>query len=187
MPEMDGYELARTIRTIESGNGRGRTPIVACTANALAGEAENCLAAGMDDYLAKPVELGALANALERWLPLPAAVPGDSEIPIDRSMLAEISGGDAAMERDILIDFREVNSGDAATLKDALDRRDLALVVRASHRIKGASRTIGAARLADVCERVERAGRASNWDAVSADREVLERELGRLNAWLARL
>jgi signal transduction histidine kinase/FixJ family two-component response regulator len=187
MPEMDGYELARTIRTLESGNGRGRIPIVACTANALAGEAENCLAAGMDDCLAKPVELGALAKALERWLPLPEDVRGGEDVPIDRAALAEISGGDAAMEHDILLDFRGANEGDGAALKEALDRRDFALTTRASHRIKGASRTIGAISLAEVCERIEHAARASDWATIAANREAFEREFERLSAWLGRL
>jgi len=196
MPEMDGYELARTIRALEPGNGR--TPIVACTANALAGEAEKCFAAGMDGYLAKPVELGALAEALERWLPLPgrgrhepssprAPAAPDEDAPIDRSALAEISGGDAAVERDILIDFRSANDGDATMLKEAFDRRDLAQATRASHRIKGASRTIGAKTLAEVCERIERAGRANDWAAVASNREAFENELERLSAWLSRL
>ena len=66
MPEMDGYELAREIRAVEAARAGGekRIPVIACTANALAGEAEVCFAAGMDDYLAKPVEMVALARGL---------------------------------------------------------------------------------------------------------------------------
>jgi CheY-like chemotaxis protein/HPt (histidine-containing phosphotransfer) domain-containing protein len=196
MPEMDGYDLARSIRNAEAGNGAARIPIVACTANVLAGEAENCYAAGMDSYVAKPVEMKALAETLDRWLPLPGAgqlqdaspqparAPGPADAPIDRSALAEITGGDAAMERDILLDFRGTNDGDAAMLKEALDKHDIALATRASHRIKGASRTIGAISLADVCERIERAGRANDWNTVSSHREAFWRELERLNAWL---
>jgi signal transduction histidine kinase len=72
MPGMDGYELARNVRRIESENDLARTPIIACTANAMVGEADACLAAGMDDYLAKPVQLRSLREKLDRWLPLPA-------------------------------------------------------------------------------------------------------------------
>jgi signal transduction histidine kinase/CheY-like chemotaxis protein/CHASE3 domain sensor protein len=73
MPEMNGYELARHIRSCEERNGHARTPIIACTANALGGEAENCYAAGMDDYVAKPIQLAPLAAKLDEWLALAGA------------------------------------------------------------------------------------------------------------------
>ncbi len=74
MPRMDGYELARRVRADEAAAGCARRlPIVAMTANALSGERERCAAAGMDDYLAKPVSLTQLASALNRWLTAPCA------------------------------------------------------------------------------------------------------------------
>ncbi|HUP98320.1 MAG TPA: MASE4 domain-containing protein [Usitatibacter sp.] len=81
MPEMDGYQLTQTIRNEEAGRQEWRTPIIAFTANAMAGEADQCIAAGMDDYLAKPVQIRDLATKLDRWLPLHArravAAPGE--------------------------------------------------------------------------------------------------------------
>ena len=65
MPELDGYETTRRIR-LEEGTGR-RLPVVAMTAHALAGDREKCLAAGMDDYITKPLHVASLCKALETW------------------------------------------------------------------------------------------------------------------------
>jgi CheY-like chemotaxis protein len=66
MPEVDGFEATRRIRALESHRG-GRLPVIAMTANAMQGDREACLAAGMDDYVSKPVNPEALAQALEKW------------------------------------------------------------------------------------------------------------------------
>lgn len=71
MPEVDGFEATRMIRQAPDPQRRN-VPVVAMTANALKGDRERCLAAGMNDYLAKPVTLPDLARVLERWLPAPA-------------------------------------------------------------------------------------------------------------------
>jgi len=79
MPVMDGFAATERIR--ESERGRARTPVVALTASALVADRERCLAAGMDDYVAKPIDPDALASVLDRWAPavpvlaVPALVP----------------------------------------------------------------------------------------------------------------
>jgi EAL domain-containing protein (putative c-di-GMP-specific phosphodiesterase class I)/signal transduction histidine kinase/PleD family two-component response regulator len=196
MPEMDGYELARNIRKLESEISGGRIPIVACTANALGGEAENCFAAGMDDCLVKPVELSQLLKKLDQWLPIPNDTAKLSSIsskplaattmaaPVDRSALAGISEDDAATERDILTDFRRANDDDATMLMGAVAASDMAQVTRATHRMVGASRMVGALGFANVCERIEQASRDGNWKAVETNMNAFDHEWMRLNAYI---
>jgi signal transduction histidine kinase/HPt (histidine-containing phosphotransfer) domain-containing protein/ActR/RegA family two-component response regulator len=200
MPVMDGYELARSIRANEKAGGK-RTLIIACTANALKGEAENCFAAGMDDYIAKPVELAKLLAKLELWLPVPlgntlaqtprpveSAGPADDGAPvIDRAVLAEIAGGDPNLEREVFRQFLAVNREDVVQLSRALLNRDMARVTHFAHRIKGASSSIGARALAEACGRMETAARAENWNAVDANEAAFHREASRLDEYLGAL
>ena len=179
MPGMDGYELARTIRALEAKSGAPRLPIVACTANALADEAAKCFAAGMDDYLAKPVTLDALREKLERWL-RPGANGEHEEPVLEPAVLAEFSSGDAGLEREILLEFARHHRAEEAALRTALASRDADAVRRAAHRMRGASGSIGANALATACERIERAARANEWMAVLAAAREFERESGRL-------
>ena len=178
MPEMNGYELTRNIRELEAASGGRRVPIIACTANALRGDAETCIAAGMDDYLAKPIELKALAKQLDHWLPLAlhAAV-------VDRTVLLAVAGGDTAIERKILADFRRTNDDDASRLRQAIERLDYPTVAIFTHRMQGASRMIGANGLASVCALLENASRAGDWNAVTANMGAFDLELKRVNTY----
>lgn len=202
MPEIDGYDLARCIRAAEKGNGGGRIPIIACTANVLEGEAEACLAAGMDSYVAKPVELPLLLRTLDTWLPLPngagacvgvAPEPahrppdGGGPSPIDREKLAEISLGDADFEREILADFRGAMDEDASHLVLALEASNKEDITRIAHRLKGASRAVGAIDLAAISERMEMAGRADDLAGINATKEPLFQEVDKLRKHLADL
>ena len=199
MPEMNGYELTRSIRRLESGTGGKRTPVIACTANALSGEADICFAAGMDDYLVKPVQLSQLGKKLDQWLPIPEVTVAPeapsrtsgkhlaapvATAPVDRSVIAEFSGGDASTERHIFTEFRCANDEDAAMLKRAVATSDSSQITRSTHRMLGASRMIGALDFARVCERIEHASRTSDWAAVEAHMGAFQHELQRLNTYL---
>jgi signal transduction histidine kinase/CheY-like chemotaxis protein/CHASE3 domain sensor protein/HPt (histidine-containing phosphotransfer) domain-containing protein len=196
MPEMDGYEMTRNIRRIETARGGRRTPIIACTANALGGEAEICFAAGMDDYLVKPVELAQMLGKLNQWLPIPedSALRHDPATslfdggalspPVDRSVLAKISGGDAATEREILSDFRKVNDEDAATLDRAVAASHASEVTHFAHRMVGASKMVGAPALASLCETIEHASREGDWTTITATMAPFHQERNRLNSYL---
>ncbi|MGE5097530.1 MAG: ATP-binding protein [Betaproteobacteria bacterium] len=186
MPRMSGYELSRRIREGEKQREGARTAIIACTANALGGEAEKCIAAGMDDYIAKPVTLEQLAEKMARWLPITARASDrfDAPRPIDAHALDETAGGDAALGRELLAKFHQYNVEDARALREAARKRDMPRVVLYSHRIKGASRTIGATELASVCERIECSARAADPDAVTAHLTDFDAEVGRVDEYI---
>jgi signal transduction histidine kinase/CheY-like chemotaxis protein len=179
MPGMGGYELTAAIREAERAAHAVRTVIIACTANALQGEAEKCLAGGMDDYLAKPVELAALLVKLDAWLPLPERTP-----PVDAAALMASSVRTASLRAEAFARFREANDADVEALLGAIEARDIAGVTQAAHRIRGASRSLGARPLAEVCQRMEVAARSRDWTAIIANRDAFQREVGRLNAYL---
>ena len=197
MPGMSGYDLATHVRHLEAVQGKGRAPILACTANAFSSEAERCFGAGMDDYLAKPVRLVELGQRLDRWVPIgltkasPApfepdhAPPAPSERPIDEARLAELTLGDAALAREALRTFRKTIVPDCATLEAAVDVTARERSVKAAHRIKGSSLTIGALRLAAICERIEAGAAAGDFAFVRNELVALRGEARQVEAYIA--
>ncbi len=161
MPEMDGYTVARAIRGTPVP---GRKPtIVAFTANTQREALEQCLAAGMDDYLTKPTELGTLREKLARWLGVDAglraaprehAEAGPREAPIDRARIQELVGGPEGLAV-VLAGVEDSARADIGVLQAALHARDGEAVRRAAHRIKGSALNLGAKRLAAAATRVE--------------------------------
>jgi CheY-like chemotaxis protein/HPt (histidine-containing phosphotransfer) domain-containing protein len=192
MPGMDGYTLAQAIRAAEAGKGGRRTPVLACTAHALAGEVDKCLAVGMDDCLVKPIDLRALNQRLQRWLPLPAEdveadgnpAPGGDESPVDLTLVRETWGDDTGTVRDMLSFFQRANNEDAAMLRRAVAAKDLPLATRATHRMLGASKMVGAHDFAETCERINGASRAGAWESVEAELPQFEQEWMRLNTYI---
>jgi signal transduction histidine kinase/CheY-like chemotaxis protein len=173
MPGMDGYELTCRLRAAEAERCCARTPIVAVTANALRGEAERCMAVGMDGFIAKPVAIEALAQELTRWLPRLAqnAISPDTEQADDRvfdaGRLRRAFGDDNARISVLLDEFAADATKDLVAIRSAKSAAD---VVQAAHRLKGAAWTFGARGLAAQVEAVETAAR--NGDLVAADRQA---------------
>jgi CheY-like chemotaxis protein/HPt (histidine-containing phosphotransfer) domain-containing protein len=168
MPGIDGFELTRMIRANEQPPVR--LPIIAVTANAMAGEAARCRAAGMDDYLAKPIEIRVLQTALQRWLDpdhmrpivLPSAEPVRAPIrrTIDIGNLAAVYG--AGSERlGLVLDQWRLGLGEGlATIAAALPRSDFAAIADTAHRIKGSAGIAGAYAVSTEAARLETAARA---------------------------
>ena len=172
MPGLDGYELTAAIRRHEEASGARRTPILALSANVMQGEPERCIAAGMDDFIAKPTTIPFLGGKLRQWLPHlawpsapdPAGTDGAagssqegdaSERAIDLTVLDELTGGDPKVAAEVLEDFVGASRADIEALQTAATAGDVEGVRRQAHRLKGASRLVGARRLAQLAEALE--------------------------------
>jgi signal transduction histidine kinase/DNA-binding response OmpR family regulator len=183
MPVMDGYELARRVRAAEAAGDRPRTPIVAVTANALMGESDRCIAAGMDAFLTKPTTLERLNGILARWMAVAdAETRADSGAApaFDRGALHALFGDDRVTVDRLLVTFRESAQANVAEIDAAISRGDLNTAANAAHRIKGAARSIGANALADAAQVLEQAGKA-------ADAERAQTSAGKLAAEFRRV
>jgi two-component system sensor histidine kinase/response regulator len=195
MPGMDGYEATRRIRQLSGGTAR--IPIVAITAHALPGEREKCLAAGMNDYLPKPVSLEQLGAVIRLWASKSSAVEataaadtpdvleGDDQHVLDRervsSLLAITRSQDGFLEG-LVRTFRQ----DVPARLDALraaaatgDAHDLSL---AAHALKSSSGSVGAKRMYSMAAAIETAARGGRIDGASAAIDQLAAEFGRVIA-----
>jgi two-component system sensor histidine kinase/response regulator len=168
MPVMDGFTATARIRDGERSKNARRTPIIALTANVLSEDRERCLAAGMDAHLGKPIVPAQLADCLMRLS------PGGS-IGVDLEALHELTGGDAAFERELIDTF--VASGDRclADIVAALESHDFDTIGKRAHSLKGASANIRAHRLSSAASHLESAVRAQARDSIAElVREVSE-------------
>jgi CheY-like chemotaxis protein/HPt (histidine-containing phosphotransfer) domain-containing protein len=162
MPEMDGLEASHRICAEFDRTRRPR--IIAMTAGAMRGDREACTAAGMDDYLSKPVRPGELAAALGLAEPVRTVddeLSAEFEV-LDTSSLDEIraEGGDATVSlvRDIVREYLDYAVHQIETMRSAVGRGDAPALQSAAHTLKGSSATIGAERLASVCAEIELGG-----------------------------
>ncbi|HUY33629.1 MAG TPA: response regulator [Pirellulales bacterium] len=183
MPEMDGYEATRAIRELEQRRGGGRAvPIVALTANALAGDRQRCLDAGMTDYLKKPLEREELLAALERHLPRPASESMNYEsttppplpqsaiplpLPLDWDALVERFTGDLDFVQMLLDKFERQTELDLEQLERAIATRDAKQTALVAHRLKGAAANLSAEALREAAANLETLGRQATMDEAS--------------------
>ncbi|MCT7985586.1 PAS domain S-box protein [Laspinema sp. A4] len=173
MPVLDGYKTTKALRDRE-GSSR-HTPIIAMTANAMKGDREKCVEAGMDDYISKPVDLDQLAAILHHWgetiSGVPEAIPPPTppltlpstsipfepldEAPIDLDRLHEISRGDEEFELELLETFMEDAVVYFEDIKRYIKTQDWVELSRRAHQLKGGSATVAVLSMPNIARQIE--------------------------------
>ena len=194
MPVLDGYEATARLRDLEAeaiASGKmkphQRTVVIAMTANALKGDREKCLAAGMDDYISKPISMVKLKSVLENWsaqLRIKNQISnneesqssaGDIESLVDIEHLHEITGTDLEFEREILQAFVVDTRNYLAAAKGAMASGNAEAVARYAHQIKGISATAAVRLMPEIAAQLQ--SRAESEDLESADQIIAELEV----------
>ncbi len=209
MPEMDGYDATRAIRkreaeAAEAGEPGRRLHVIAMTAHAMEGAREQCLAAGMDDYLSKPVRTDALEAAIERWQPAPAdsadpsastpeparagsrkEAPAKEECPVDMARLGEMADDDPTATRE-LVDMYLLEADEVmGALRASVQSGPAAETERLAHKLGGSSSTCGMAGIVAPLRELERSGVAGHWPENEQLLQEADRQLERIRAYLA--
>jgi signal transduction histidine kinase/CheY-like chemotaxis protein/HPt (histidine-containing phosphotransfer) domain-containing protein len=196
MPVMDGMAATAEIRRHEQQHGSPqRLPVVAITANALPGDRETCLAAGMDDYLSKPFTQQGLGEMLAHWITLPRSAPAQRADEPAGSGAQALAAAASTLNLTALTHIRALNPdkgeallarvigaflGDTPPHLEALRRAvaapDPAAIRRTAHSLKSSSANVGADALALLCKELEQLGRAGLTDGASTLLAAMEKE-----------
>jgi signal transduction histidine kinase/DNA-binding response OmpR family regulator len=180
MPEMDGFAAAREIR-----RRRLTIPIVALTANALSGDRERCLEAGMDDYLSKPIVETELMRVLQAYIVAapPGATIDNGPPPLNEETLAnlrELSGGDDDFIRELALLYLGDAPERLADIRGAVMRGDAHAMSESAHALKSGSGNVGAMPVHALCQKIEMLGRGGTTQGADALLRELEREYARV-------
>ena len=187
MPEMDGFEATARIRDPQSAVRNHDIPVIALTAHAMEGDRERCLAAGMNDYVSKPVRAADLADAIERGL---QGTTGDSDPgrihpSFDESVLIGQFEGDKDLIREVVDVFASDAPTQIALLKEALLAGDADAVRQRAHALKGAASSVGAIALRELSRGAEEAGGAGDLASVAPLVGAMDRALAELKTAVA--
>jgi two-component system sensor histidine kinase/response regulator len=184
MPRMDGFTATAEIRRLEASLPVAkRVPIIALTANAMQGDRERCLEAGMDDYVAKPYSREMILKALQRWQRAPTPATARST-QLDADILGEIRNlqelGSPDLMRKLVGLYLESSAKLLSGLRDAVASGDCEAVRHATHTLKSSSANLGGLELARRCEEMERDARAGSIADARTQLAALEDEYRRM-------
>jgi len=206
MPELDGFEAARGIREAEAKAGGGQhRPIIALTANAIKGDRELCLAAGMDDYVTKPIDPIELLSAIRRQLPTnrPAAVESSSApssstdaaeapatnyqgiAPVDLNTLQQRCMGNRKLASKALKIFESSLTKDVSALHESMSKGDAKAVAASAHKLKGSAANVSAEQVRSVAAELEKLARADALSQAGNSLDQLDREVRRFQEFLS--
>ena len=173
MPEMDGFEAVKAIREKEKGTGR-HTPVIAMTAHARKEDRDECLNAGMDDYISKPFTPEKLKETIEKTLSKnSSSLPGEEEkkeiqnITLDIEAFSKRMGGKKELVKNTLNTCIEDLREEKVKLKEAIEVKDIEKIKFSSHSIKGAAANISANKVKNLSYEIEKAGKAGNFISCS--------------------
>jgi CheY-like chemotaxis protein/HPt (histidine-containing phosphotransfer) domain-containing protein len=197
MPEMDGFQATAEIRRRETSPPR--IPIIAMTADAMEGDRQRCLDAGMDDYLSKPVSFESLAAVLDRWLSpadprpnptSPAALSTTegrrvgSEEPLDPAIIAGLrrlgKGRGEQWMPQLISEFLRDAGSNLDRLRLAVEQEDLRTIADRSHALAGSVATFGARGMGQLCRRLKTLGSQGNLEAARETMAEIEAEFDRV-------
>jgi CheY-like chemotaxis protein/HPt (histidine-containing phosphotransfer) domain-containing protein len=193
MPQMDGYQATREIRRREQDGSH--IPIIAVTAHAMAGAAEECFAAGMDAYQSKPLDRTLLQQCLAKVLqetdlpdelPAPAAAPdaGHAAIPVDWTRIDQAAGGDRDFASELVDTFIASSAQSLNQIQSALVSFDLGTVQKSAHSIKGAAGSIGAMTVRLLAANLEIAAKEGRTTDAPLVFEALRSEIKRATEYM---
>jgi CheY-like chemotaxis protein len=174
MPEMDGYEASRTIRQEFDRPPR----IIAMTAHALRGDREKCLAAGMDDYLSKPIIEEELETALKRWAPTPK-----TNAPVDLQRLRDVCGDAPGTMRKIADLYLEQGAELLPAMETAIRNNDAKDLRSIAHRFRGASLSCGSNSIVPFLNELEQLGNSGNLTGAAVAYEKASSEFDRIRSF----
>ncbi|MEG4393065.1 PAS domain S-box protein [Microcoleus sp. BROC3] len=205
MPVLDGYEATLELRRLEAANAAAgkmephqKTVVIAMTANALKGDREKCLAAGMDDYISKPISIEKLKSVLANWSAklkietpnlngeeLKNSEPPDIQSVVDMARLHEIAGADLEFEREILQAFVVDTGSYLEAAKGAIASGDMETLARHAHQIKGVSATAAVRLMPSMADRLQSLAESNDLEGATKIIAELEIILARVEKLVA--